>query len=113
MLWVVSLKTQLFLKNLKSYATEHQKINFFSLKIASTEHSHKHSQSINLFFVNSSHAVKEEVCLLFLILFCFWQNFTNSRSWQNTDIFSDWLLFSNYKCKVQLRLFWSAGLSCD
>lgn len=49
MLWVVSLKTQLFLKNLKSYATEHQKINFFSLKIASTEHSHKHSQSINLF----------------------------------------------------------------
>lgn len=49
MLWVVTLKTQLFLKNLKSYTTEHQNINFFSLKIASTEHLHKHSQFIKLF----------------------------------------------------------------
>lgn len=36
-------------ENLKSHATEHQKINLFSLKIPYPGHSHKHSQFINLF----------------------------------------------------------------
>lgn len=49
--------------------------------------------------------------------FGFWQNCTNSRSWQNIDIFF-WLttvlqLQVQYKGRAQLRLFWSAGLNRD
>lgn len=49
-------------------------------------HTHTHPVHPSL-YVNSSHVAREEVCLLFLILFCFWQDFTNSRCWQNVDIF--------------------------
>ena len=57
------------LENLKSHATKHQKLNRFSLQTPCPEQSHKHSQSHQSLYVNSSHPTREEVCLLFLILF--------------------------------------------
>lgn len=98
----------------KSQIVCNKKINFFLLKNC-LHWALRQAQSIHQsLFVNSNHSVKEEVCLLFFILFCFWQNFTNSWSWQNTDI-CFWLATSaKYTgtilvCRTQLWLRWKSG----